>query len=289
MPRDIIVLSDKLSNYERGIEMKKIIAVILSLVTVMLCVVMPVSASSAPEIDEYGFIDVGDCEIEYGIYGIENTQPLVLLPGNSCDMHNFDGNILYDMAQHYKVICISPRGNGNSGRGEGRLTFELYSDDLAKVLDALGIEKTYIFGFSDGGNFGLVFTLRYPERVEKLAINGANINTRGTKTFSQLRIEWQYFILCIEAFLTNDPEFARQRDIKGMMVGQPTLTFSDLENIKIPVLNMYGEHDMMFRWHSEKITASIPDCKGVMIKGASHGGYEYSDTVIIPELLAFFG
>lgn len=270
--------------------MKKIIAVILSLITVMLCAVMPVSASTPPEIDEYGFIDVGDCKIEYGIYGIENSQPLVLLPGNSGDMHNFDSSILYDMAQHYKVICISPRANGNSGRGEGKLTFELYSDDLAKVLDALGIEKTYIFGFSDGGNFGLVFTLRYPERVEKLAINGANINTLGTKTFSQLRIEWQYFILRIEAFLTNDPEFARQRDIKGMMVGQPTLTFKDLENIKIPVLNMYGEHDMMFRWHSEKITASIPDCKGVMIKGASHGGFdEYSDTVIIPELLAFFG
>ena len=258
----------------------------------MLLSICPVSFASGemPELTEYGFVNCNGANIEYGIYGSKENEPLLLLPPNGGDMHCFDDSILPEMAKHFMVITVSPRGTGNSDWIEGTMNFETMSDDLVIILDYLGVEKTDIFGFSDGGNLGIVFTLRNQERVKSLAVMGSNINTWGTNTFYQIQITYQYIVLCVEAWLYGDEETKIRRDIKGMMVGQPDLTFEDIAAIKVPVLNIYGEHDMIQRWHSKKITKSIEGAKELMIIGGGHSTcFEYTDTIINPALLEFYG
>lgn len=272
--------------------MKKFMSVIsVILVFSLLFCIAPVSqAADMPEIKVYEVVNLNGVNIEYGIYGNLDAEPLLLLPPNGGDMHSFDGSILPEMAKHFKVICVSPRATGKSDWVEGGMTFEAMAEDLANLLDYLNIKKTRIFGFSDGGNLGVVFTLAHQERVEQLVIMGSNINTWGTNTFDQIQITYQYIILCIEAWLYDDPEYARRRDIKGMMVGQPSLTFEDISAIKVPVLNIYGEHDMIQRWHSKKITKSIENAQELMIVGGGHSTcFDQTDTVINPALLNFYG
>lgn len=269
----------------------RIIALILAFSFVLCCVPVSYAADGAmPEMIEYGFVDCGDAKIEYGIYGLENGEPLLLLPPNGGDMHSFDDSILPEMSKHFKVITVSPRGTGNSGWVEGTMNFETMAEDLVKLLDYLKIDKTKIFGFSDGGNLGIVFTLAHQERVESLVVMGSNINTWGTNIFDQIEITYQYIVLCVEAWITGDEETKIRRDIKGMMVGQPSLTFKDISAIKVPVLNIYGEHDMIQRWHSKMITQSIDGAEELMIIGGGHSTcFEYTDTVINPALLEFYG
>lgn len=274
--------------------MKKIIkATALLLVISMILCISPASYAASedmPEMIEYGFVDCGDVKIEYGIYGLQDGEPLLLLPPNGGDMHCFDGSILPEMSKHFKVITVSPRGTGKSGWLEGTMNFETMAEDLIKLLDYLKIEKTKIFGFSDGGNLGVVFTLAHQERVESLVIMGSNINTWGTNTFDQIQITYQYIVLCVEAWIKGDEETKIRRDIKGMMVGQPSLTFKDVSAIKVPVLNIYGEHDMIQRWHSKKITKSIEGAEELMIIGGGHSTcFDYTDTIINPALLDFYG
>lgn len=268
----------------------KIISVILALCLAM-CIA-PVSfatESAAPEMKEYGFVDVGDTQIEYGIYGNPEGEPLLLLPPNGGDMHSLDDNILPEMSKYFKVITVSPRGTGNSKWVEGTMNFETMAEDLVKVLDYLGVEKTHIFGFSDGGNLGFVFTLAHQDRVLSLVVMGSNINTWGTNTFDQIQITYQYIVLCVEAYIKGDEETKIRRDIKGMMVGQPSLTFKDISEIKVPVLNIFGEHDMIQRWHSKMITKSIDGAQELMVVGGGHSTcFEYTDTVIVPALLDFY-
>ena len=273
--------------------MKKIISVV-SLVLVFAIAFGSMTICSAqtsvPELKVYEVVNLDGVNIEYGIYGDLDAEPLLLLPPNGGDMHSFDGSILPEMAKHFKVICVSPRATGKSDWVEGGMTFEAMADDLANLLDYLNIEKTRIFGFSDGGNLGVVFTLAHQERVESLVIMGSNINTWGTNTFDQIQITYQYIILCIEAWLYDDIEYARRRDIKVMMVGQPSLTFEDISAIKVPVFNIYGEHDMIRRWHSKKITRSIEGAQELMIIGGGHSTcFDQTETVINPALLKFYG
>ncbi len=243
-----------------------------------------------PEMKEYGFVDCGDVKIEYGIYGDMNAEALLLLPPNGGDMHSLDDSILPEMSKHFKVITVSPRGTGNSGWKEGTMNFETMAEDLVKLLDFLGVDKTHIFGFSDGGNLGFVFTLAHQDRVKSLVVMGSNINTLGTNTFDQIQITYQYIVLCVEAWMKGDEETKIRRDIKGMMVGQPSLTFKDISEIKVPVLNIFGEHDMIQRWHSKKITRSIEGAQELMVIGGGHSTcFEFTDTVINPALLDFYG
>lgn len=268
-----------------------IIAIILSLALISAFVpLVYAQESQVPEMIEYGFVDCGDAKIEYGIYGIPDGEPLLLLSPNGGDMHCFDGSILPEMSKHFKVITVSTRGTGNSDWVEGTMNFDVFAEDVLKLLDYLNIEKTNIFGFSDGGNLGVVFTLAHQDRVKSLVIMGSNINTWGTNTFDQIQITYQYIVLCVEAWLYGDEETKIRRDIKGMMVGQPSLTFEDISAIKVPVLNIYGEHDMIQRWHSKKITRSIEGAQELMIVGGGHSTcFEYTDTVINPALLEFYG
>ena len=269
----------------------KVISMILAFVFAFGCASLcNAQGEAVPELSEYGFVDCGDVKIEYGVCGNPDGEPLLLLPPNGGSMHSFDGNILPEMAKHFKVITVSPRGTGNSGWKEGTMNFETMSDDLVKLLDYLGIEKTNIFGFSDGGNLGFVFTLAHQDRVKALAVMGSNINTRGTKTSSQIGIVLKYFGLCIQAKITGDEKIAIKRDIQGMMVGQPNLTYDDLSQIKVPVLNIYGENDMIKRSHSKMITRSIEGAKEIMIIGGGHSScFNYTDEIINPALLEFYG
>ncbi len=269
----------------------KIIALFLALSLTLS--ILPVSfAAEGDMLDmkEYGFVDCGDIKMEYGIYGDMNAEPLLLLPPNGGDMHCFDDSILPEMSKHFMVITVSPRGTGKSGWVDGTMNFETMAEDLVKLLDFLKIEKTHIFGFSDGGNLGFVFTLAHQDRVKSLVVMGSNINTWGTNTFDQIQITYQYIVLCVEAYLKGDDKTKIRRDIKGMMVGQPSLTFKDIAEIKVPVLNIYGEHDMIQRWHSKMITRSIDGAIELMVEGGGHSTcFEYTDTVINPALLKFYG
>lgn len=266
----------------------------VSFVLILSLTVVPIHSAFAedsvtPEMIEYGMIDCGEANIEYGIYGVADGDPLLLLPPNGGDMHCFDESILPEMSKHFKVITVSPRGTGKSDWVEGGMTFEAMAEDLVKILDYLKIEKTKIFGFSDGGNLGIVFTLAHQDRVESLVVMGSNINTWGTNTFDQIQITYQYIVLCVEAWIKGDEETKRRRDIKGMMVGQPSLTFDDISAIKVPVLNIYGEHDMIQRWHSKMITKSIEGAQELMVVGGGHSScFDFTDTVINPALLEFY-
>ncbi len=264
----------------------------LLVTAIMLCCspVFSANAADRPEMKEYGFVDCGGVNIEYGIYGDMNAEALLLLPPNNGDMHCFDWSVLPELSEHYKVITVSPRGTGKSDYvEEDGLSFELMGDDLIYLLDYLGVEKTRIFGFSDGGNLGLVFTVNHQERVHSLAIMGANINTSGTKFFDQLSIIWRYLGFYLTAAFSQNTSDQIRRDIQGLMVFHPTLTFDDLKTIRVPVLNIYGEDDMMYRSHSQKITQSIDGAKEIMIVGGGHSSsFDFTDTIINPALLEFF-
>ena len=73
-----------------------------------------------------------------------------------------------------------------------------------------------------------------------------------------------------------------------MMVGQPNLTYRDLEKISVPVFNIYGEHDMIRRVHSKLITKHS-GARELMVKGGGHSSYfNYTDSILLPNILDFY-
>jgi len=132
-----------------------------------------------------------DIKLHYTETG--SGDPLILLHGNGENGSYFEHQIAC-FSNQYRVIAVDTRGHGKSPRGNAPFTIRQFAEDLRHLMDQLQMDRAILLGFSDGGNIALVFALNYPERVEKLILNGANLDAKGVKRTVQLPIEIGYRI-----------------------------------------------------------------------------------------------
>lgn len=101
---------------------------------------------------------------------------MVLLNGYSATAMDWDPVLLGALAESFEVICPDNRGVGESelGDAEPPLTIESMSGDVARLLDALGIEHAPIGGWSMGGFVGQRLAVRASERVDVLILMGTD-------------------------------------------------------------------------------------------------------------------
>ena len=191
-------------------------------------------------------------------------QPLILLHGNgeSCDY--FEHQIPC-FSQYYRVIAIDTRGHGKSPRGDKPFTIKQFAEDLHNFMVEKDIEKAHILGFSDGGNIALEFALNYPEKVEKLILNGANLFPSGVKPLYQWPIEIGYRIA--KMFSKKSIEAKQNAEMLGLMVNEPHIEPSELSRLTMPVLVIAGTKDMIKESHTKLIYKSLPNAKLEIIEG----------------------
>ena len=212
------------------------------------------------------FVQCGDARIAY--YDVGRGKPLILLHGNGEDSSYFKAQ-LPELSRFYRVIAVDSRGHGQSESGTHGLSFSLMAEDLKTVLDALGIGKAFILGFSDGGNLAIKFALTYPEYVDKLILNGANIEMfRGIKPSIQLPLYPVYGLLSVLG--RHSSRAAHRRDVLGLMVHPYGVKMEDLARITAPTLLIVGEHDMIREKQTREIAARIPDCRVEIFRDGDH-------------------
>ena len=132
-------------------------------------------------------------------------------------------------------------------------------------MDERGIERAHILGFSDGGNIALSFALKYPQRVGKLILNGANLDPWGVKLHVQLPIVLGYHIARL--FAAKRPGARRKAEMLGLMVNEPHFAPQDLQRLNLPALVVAGDRDMIREGHTRLIAESLPNARLVILKG----------------------
>ena len=190
--------------------------------------------------------------------------PLLLLHGNGEDVSYF-AHQMEPFARHFRVIAVDTRGHGQTPRGEAPFTIRQFAEDLLAFMDRLGIEKAHILGFSDGGNIAMLFAMMHPERVEKLILDGANLDTSGVKWKIQFQIEIGYRMA--KLFARKSPEARKNAEMLGLMVNDPNVKPEELARIQSPTLVMAGDKDMIKDGHTRLIAQSIPGAELVIIPG----------------------
>ena len=77
-----------------------------------------------------------------------------------------------DFQKDYRILLTDLRGHGQSAGAAGPYGVEEYADDILKILDEIGIEKTHYWGTHTGSAVGLVMALRRPVRFSSLVLEG---------------------------------------------------------------------------------------------------------------------
>ncbi|MDP8994101.1 MAG: alpha/beta fold hydrolase [Pseudomonadota bacterium] len=122
-----------------------------------------------------GRLAVPGGEIAYNVAG--SGPPLVLLHAGRLDNSMWDP-VIPRLTAHHRVVRWDARGHGHSSApgGPGADT----ADDLRRLLDSLGIHRTAIAGISMGSGTAAHFTIRHPERVERLILMSTSAPPPGT-------------------------------------------------------------------------------------------------------------
>ena len=203
-----------------------------------------------------------DIQLHYVEQG--QGKPLILLHGNGENCDYFEHQIPC-FAREYRVIAMDTRGHGQSPRGEKPFTIVQFAEDLHDFMDQNTIGKAILLGFSDGGNIALTFALKYPERVEKLIIDGANLFPSGVRPLYQWPIEIGYRIA--KLFAKKSEKAKQNAEMLALMVNEPHIEPSELARLTMPVLVVAGTKDMIEESHTRLIYKSLPNAKLEIIEG----------------------
>lgn len=116
-------------------------------------------------------IKANNINIEYEIHG--SGEPLLLIAGLGYDRWMWH-RMVPGLAAHFQVIAFDNRGVGGTDKPPGPYTAQLLADDAAALLQALGVEKTAVFGHSMGGFVAQALAVSYPQLVSKLILSATN-------------------------------------------------------------------------------------------------------------------
>src|ERR1700691_5070305 len=115
-------------------------------------------------------VRANNIDIYYEVQG--DGEPLVLIPYLAADQACYAFQVA-EYAKQFTCYTVDLRGAGLSGKPEGTYTTELFADDIAAFMSAVGIGQAHIFGLSLGAAAGMHLAARHPELVKTLSLHSA--------------------------------------------------------------------------------------------------------------------
>lgn len=204
-------------------------------------------------------------EIQLNYVEAGTGAPLVLLHGNGED-HTYFERQMGPFSERYRVIAPDTRGHGRSPRGTAPFTLEQFAQDLKEFLDGLGVARCCLLGFSDGANIALLFALKYPQCVDKLILNGADLYPAGVKLSTQLPIVLGWGLL--QVIRRFDKKAQPKWELLDLMTTQPHIRPEQLAALTMPVLVVAGDRDMIREGHTRRIARSVPNSRLAILPGS---------------------
>lgn len=146
-----------------------------------------------PDFPETQYTTSDGLSIAYQVWG-DGPSDLVVVPGIISHLEERLDSPEYvrwmrALSAFCRVVIFDKRGNGMSDRITGAPTLDERATDIQAVMDAAGVERTALVGFSEGGVLSMVLAAQHPERVSKLITGGSGAQGRvasGEQTPEQL-------------------------------------------------------------------------------------------------------
>lgn len=220
---------------------------------------------------------------------------VVLVHGSPLDSRMWDPQVAA-LAQAHQVIRYDVRGYGRSDPPTN-MPYR-HEDDLAGLLNWLGIAQTAVLGLSMGGRLAVDFALAYPERVSALILAGSSVSgypwtddldamaAATQEAIARGGVEGAQALTLEEPLLQPSLREAEVRQALAAQVqaysgwhwlhADPVIApqppaYTRLEEVSAPTLVITGEHDQ-FDIHgvAAALASRIPGATSMLIPGAAH-------------------
>lgn len=239
-------------------------------------------------------INANGCRFYYELDGPADGDALVLSNGILMSTASW-GYQLPALTRRYRVLRYDCRGQWQSEHPAGPYSMELHADDLAALLDALGIARAHVAGISYGAEISLWFAWKYPARTRSV-IFASGVSEIGA-TLAGVAGVW------LAAAQRHDPEllfaatYPFNFSARWIAANQPALAAAraryaaldfdafaelcraflqlhitpELHRITVPTLLMVGEEDNLKpRSYADIIAREMPHAAYAVVPRAGH-------------------
>jgi 3-oxoadipate enol-lactonase len=240
-----------------------------------------------------GVLSLPGTTLSYELSG--QGPPVVLVPGGGFDRRLWDDQVEV-LAEHFRVLRYDVRGSGQSG-GFGEQAFR-HHEDLAALLNHLGITSAAIVGQSLGGRIAFDLALTHPDLVSKIVAVGPGVSgwPWGSHNFGPWLDSFAQALRArdtaraVEAWLgsgymTAPAEQPRLRELIGRYARENVRAWLDdgnepelappaltrLEQVTVPVLLVIGSRDeRVIQLIGDTLVVRMPNVQRVVFEGAGH-------------------
>ncbi|WP_019242961.1 MULTISPECIES: alpha/beta fold hydrolase [Bacillus] len=231
-------------------------------------------------------LDVDGYNLYYTVKG--KGTPIVFIHPPLLTSANFI-NQLENLSHKYKIITFDIRGHGRSLYSNRTITYQLIVEDITNLLDYLGIEKAFICGYSTGGSVVLEFLLTKACRalggiiisgmsevkdlyLKQRIVLAAKLAKVRVLPFLSLAITWgnsnnrQVFAKLYKEAINGDARNIEQYYRYSLQYN----CTSQLQDIKLPVLLIYGAKDKSFHKYASILHEKLPDNDLIFLEKEKH-------------------
>jgi len=221
----------------------------LTLALALLATPAMADAQAAPRRPAVGHrVQVNGMRMYYEVSG--QGEPLIVLHGAYMNIRTMSA-IVPRLARTHKVYALELQGHGRTTDIDRPITYPNLADDVAAFMDAVGLQKADVFGYSMGAGAGLQLAIRHPDKVNKLVAASVAYDSAG------LQPEFKAMIpqMTVDMFLQM-PFAAEYRKLSPTPDSFPALVRKlialerepmswreDLKRVKTPVLIIGGDAD----------------------------------------------
>ena len=199
-------------------------------------------------------VDVNGMRMYYEVSG--SGAPLIVLHGAYMNIPSM-GRIIPMLARTHRVYAVELQGHGRTTDIDRPITYPNLADDVAAFMDAVGLRKADVFGYSMGAATGLQLAIRHPAKVDRLVVASGAYDARGwqpafTAMLPQMTVDMLPAALEQEyRKLAANPAGFRELARKLIALEhEPMAWEADVKALKTPVLVIAGDADVATLEHT---------------------------------------
>ena len=200
-------------------------------------------------------VKVNGMQMYYEVSGA--GEPLVVLHGAYMNIPSM-GAIIPQLARTHRVYALELQGHGRTTDIDRPITYPAMADDVAAFMDAVGVPRADVFGYSMGAAVGLQLAIRHPAKVNKLVAASVAYDVKGwqpafTEMIPSMTVEMivgMPFAADYRKLAPNPdgfPELARKLIA---LEKEPMAWEAQVKAMKTPVLIIAGDADVVTLEHS---------------------------------------
>ena len=198
------------------------------------------------------YAEVNGLNLYFETHG--DGRPLILLHGGLGSGEMF-GPVLATLAEGHRVIVVDLQGHGRTADIDRPIDIRLMADDIAALIDHLGLAKPDLVGYSLGGGTALQTAVKYPAKVGRLVVASAYL--RPDVIDPEIRSQQGQVSAASMEFMKDTPmyqlyqrvaphpeNFPQLLDKIGESMAEDFDYTEDVRNLQVPTLFIAADADM---------------------------------------------